>query len=46
MVSKIREIVSDEYFADWVWAFIPIALIITLTIAFVTISLVRDGIGQ
>ena len=46
MVSKIREIVSDEYFADWVWAFIPIALIIALAIAFVTISLVRDGIGQ
>ena len=46
MVGKIREIVSDEYFADWVWAFIPIALIITLAIAFVTISLIRGSIGQ
>lgn len=46
MVSKIREIVSDKYFADWVWAFIPIAGIVILAIAFVTISLVRGGIGQ
>lgn len=46
MVSKISEIVSDEYFADWVKAFIPIAGIIILAIAFVTISLVRGGIGQ
>lgn len=46
MVSKIREIVSDEYFTDWVKAFVPIAGIIILAIAFVTISLVRGGIGQ
>ena len=46
MVSKIREIVSDKYFADWVWAFIPIAGIVNLAIAFVTISLLRGGIGQ
>ena len=43
MVSKIREIVSDEYFADWVWAFIPIAGIVILAIAFVAISLSRAG---
>ncbi len=46
MVSKIREIVSDEDFAEWVKAFIPIALIIALAIAFVTVSLARGGIGQ
>ena len=46
MVGKIREIVSDEYFADWVWAFIPIALVIALAITFVTISLITGGIGQ
>ena len=46
MVSKIREIISDAYFTEWVKAFIPIAGIILLAIAFVTISLVRGGIGQ
>ena len=44
MVGKISKIVSDEYFADWVWAFIPIAGIVILAIALVTISLVRGGI--
>ena len=46
MVSKIREIISDDDFAEWVKAFIPIAFIIALAITFVTVSLVRGGIGQ
>ena len=46
MVNKLRKIVSDEHFVDWVWAYIPIAGIIILAIAFVTISLVRGSIGQ
>ena len=46
MVSKIREIISGDDFTGWVWAFIPIALIILLAVALVTISLVRGGIGQ
>lgn len=46
MVSKIREIISDDDFTAWVRAFIPIALIIALAIAFVTVSLVRGGVGQ
>ena len=46
MVSKIREIISGDDFTEWVWAFIPIAGIILLAVAFVTVSLVRGGIGQ
>ncbi len=46
MVSKIREIISDDDFTEWVWALVPIAGIILLAVAFVTISLVRGGIGQ
>ena len=46
MLSKIREIISDDDFAGWLWAFVPIAGIILLAIAFVTVSLIRGGIGQ
>lgn len=46
MVSKIREIIADDDFTEWVRALVPIAFIIALAITFVTVSLVRGGIGQ
>ena len=45
-MSKIREIISDGDFAEWVRAFIPIAFIVALAVVFVTVSLARGGIGQ
>ncbi len=46
MVSKIREIIADDDFAGWLWAFVPIAGIILLAISLVTVSLIRGGLGQ
>ena len=46
MVRKLREAISNEYFGEYVLAYLPIAGIILLAIAFVTVSLVRGGIGQ
>ncbi len=46
MVRKIREAMSNDDFREYALAYLPIAGIIILAIAFVTISLVRGGIGQ
>ena len=41
MVSKIREIVSDEYFGEYVWAAVPVIAIVLGAIAFAAIAWVR-----
>ena len=46
MVSKIRKAMSNDHFGEYVLAYLPIAGIRLRAIAFVTVSLVRGGIGQ
>ncbi len=41
IVSKIREIVSDEYFGEYVWAVVPVIAIVLGAIAFAAIAWVR-----
>ena len=43
MVDKIRKIVSDEHFGEYVWAAVPVIAIILGAIAFAAISLLRGG---
>lgn len=43
MVSKIRSVISDENFGEYVWAAVPIIAIILGAFAFLAISLVKAG---
>ena len=41
MVSKIRAIIADDDFGEYLLAYLPIAGIVILAVAFVAISLAR-----
>lgn len=43
MVSKIRDAMSNDTFREYALAYLPIAGIVILAIAFVAISLSRPG---
>ncbi len=43
MVSKIRDAMSNDDFREYVLTYLPIAGIIILAVAFVSISLARAG---
>ena len=43
MVSKIREAMSKDDFREYALAYLPIAGIVLLAVAFVAISLARAG---